>query len=50
MGRHTVSVIPEKHELVVPLRDDTERIFEEGYNNEEAANCRNISIVSKNVN
>jgi hypothetical protein len=24
MGRHTVSVIPEKHELIVPLRDDTE--------------------------
>lgn len=23
MGRHTVSVIPEEHELIVPLRDDT---------------------------
>lgn len=47
MGRHTVSVIPEKHELIVPLRDDTKRILEESNDDEKSANCRNISIVLK---
>lgn len=47
MGRHTVSVIPEKHELIVPLRNDTERILEESNDDEKTANCRNISIALK---
>lgn len=40
---HTVSVIPEEQKLIVPLREDAERVFEESDNDQEAANCRNVS-------
>ena len=41
--KRTVSVIVEIDELVAPLSDDSERVFQEGDNDEKAANRWKIS-------
>jgi hypothetical protein len=40
-----VSVIVEICELVTPLCNYAQRVFEKGNNNQETANCWKISIV-----
>jgi hypothetical protein len=40
----TVSVVMEICELVAPLCDYAQRVFEEGDNNQEAADCGEIAI------
>lgn len=41
--KHTVSVIVQVGELVAPLGDDAQGIFEEGDDDEESANRRDIT-------
>lgn len=43
---HTVSVIMEVQKLIVPLSDNSQSIFEESYDNQEASNCWKISMQS----
>jgi hypothetical protein len=43
-GKRTVSVIVQVGELVTPLGDDTEGILEEGDDDEESANRRDITV------
>ena len=44
IGRLTASVFPKVGELVAPLCEDPEGVFEEGHDNEEAANGREIAV------
>ena len=44
-GRHTVSVVVKVKKLVIPLSQNSERIFHEGTDNQEASNCRNVSAI-----
>lgn len=41
--KHTVSVVVQVGELVAPLSDDAQGILEEGDDDEEAANCRDVT-------
>jgi hypothetical protein len=43
----TMSVVMEIFQLVAPLGENSERIFEEGDNNQEAPNCREIADVPR---
>jgi hypothetical protein len=43
----TMSVVMEIFQLVAPLGENSERIFEEGDNDQEAPNCREIANVPK---
>ena len=43
LAGRTVSVVVQIGELVAPLRDDAQSIFEESHDDEEAANGRNIT-------
>lgn len=47
-GDRTVSVVVEVGELVAPLCDDAEGIFEESDHDEEAADCGQIAIHNPN--
>lgn len=42
-GRRTVSIVPKEHELIAPLCDDPERIFQESDDNKEPTDGRDIS-------
>lgn len=49
LGERTVSVVVQIGELVAPLCDDAQSIFEERHNDEEAANGGNVSGKRENI-
>lgn len=45
----TVAVIVKIQQLVAPLGDDSERILEEGDDNQKSSNCRHVSTMRRRV-